>query len=189
MFVSYCTKLLLVILLVGCNLKSDYQKMHEKELSSGIRQDSLFLGISFGMSDTDFYSRCAELNQQGIFRQGPQSASVEFDILELKYSAKMVFYPNFHKDKIYEIPATFSYNGWAPWNKHLSEDSLRVEVLELFEKWYGKGFIEVQNPGKSTTYVKIDGNRQIEIYEPEYDNEVVVRFTNLMVEKIKEKKQ
>jgi len=186
MFVNYCTKLLLVILLVGCNLKSDYQKMHEKELSSGIRQDSLFLGISLGMSNQDFYTHCADLNQQGIFHQGSQGVSVEFDILELKYSAKMVFYPNFHKDKIYEIPANFSYDGWAPWNKHLSADSLKISVLKLFEKWYGKGFIEVRDPVKGTTYVKIDGNRQIEIYEPETDNEVRVLFTDLMVEKIKE---
>jgi len=182
MFVHHHLLLLLIFLFAGCSLKSEYQNKVESELSSGIRQDSLFFGISFGMPETEFYRHCAALNKKGVFRQG-QGQTVEFDILELNHKAKMEFYPDFHKDKIYQVPVTFSYDAWAPWNKNLSADSLRNEVLELFEKWYGKSFIEVQNPGKGTTFVKIDGNRQIEIYPPEFDHEVLVRFTDLLAER------
>jgi len=185
MVIRYWVRLLLFFLLAGCGQPSEYQQRIEKELSSGVRQDSLFMGISFGMSKMEFYSHCEELNRKGIFHEGPQGTSVEYKLSDLKHDSKITFFPNFYENKIYEMPVVIAYDGWAPWNKNLSADSLRVDVLELFEKWYGKGFIEVQNPGKGTTLVKIDGNRQIEIYEPEYDNEVIVLFTDLLVEKIK----
>lgn len=141
------------------------------------------MGISLGMSKQDFYNHCTELNQQGLFFQSIEGSTVEFQLTELKHDCTMTFFPNFHENKIYKMPVGFSYDGWAPWNKHLSGDSLRVDVMKLFEKWYGGSFIEVQNPGKGTTLVKIDGNRQIEIYESEYDKEVIVLFTDLLIER------
>ena len=47
---------------------------------------------------------------------------------ELKYPGLMDFYPRFVEGKISEMPVTFNYAGWAPWNQKLSSDSLQHDV-------------------------------------------------------------
>ena len=83
---------------------------------------------------------------------------------------------------------TFQYDGWAPWNKHLFSDSLLQDVLQLYKKWYSKGnsFIEMKEPGKSTIYVKVDGNRRIVIGKKD-DMVVKANYTNLITEQKKNK--
>ena len=51
---------------------------------------------------------------------------------EIKHPGTMNFYPEFVDGKISEMPVQFLYNGWSPWTKSLSADSLQVEIL----KWY-----------------------------------------------------
>jgi hypothetical protein len=94
----------------------------------------------------------------------------------------MDFYPEFVNGKIYELPVCYLYNGWAPWNKKLSSDSLQVDVLKWFEKQYGKGFMEVKHPKRGLAFVKIDGNRQISIFK-EDDLHVWAIFTDMLVKK------
>jgi hypothetical protein len=94
----------------------------------------------------------------------------------------MDFYPGFINGKIYEMPVRYFYNGWAPWNKSLSADSLQIEVYKYYEKQYGKGFIEVKHPKRGTAFVKIDGNRQISIFK-EDDINVWAVFTDMLVKK------
>ena len=69
--------------------------MLEKELASGERQDTLFLGIYFGMTNRDFFTHCWELNKQQIIKQGNGNISVEYQVKEMKYRALMNFYPRF----------------------------------------------------------------------------------------------
>jgi len=176
----------LLFLIIGCSPKSEYQNKVEDELSSGIRQDSLFMGIFFGMTNQEFYAHCMELNKQGHFYESPE-IMVEFQLTELKHACKMTFFPNYHDDKIHEMPIIFSYNGWAPWNKHLAADSLRKDVLELFDKWYGEGYIEVKTQEEETVLVKINGNRKITIYEPKNDDRITVLFSDLLAEDVEKK--
>src|SRR5690606_9507700 len=114
----------LLLLTFGCTHKSEYRKMVEKEMAKEVRVDSLFMGLEFGMTRKEFFAHCWELNKQGLFRDGPGNATVEYETNELKYPAYMHFYPAFHEGKIYEIPVKFKYKAWAPWNIHLFADSL-----------------------------------------------------------------
>jgi hypothetical protein len=170
----------ILLALLGCT--SEYQSLVEKELSTGIREDSLFLGISFGMSKKDFYLHCWELNKQGLIWQGTQNRTVMQELNTLKYPATMDFYPNFQQDSIYEMPVIFAYKGWAPWNQHLSADSLQLDVVHLLEQWYGEGFIEVEHPQRGATFVKVDGNRRIIVWK-ENDADVKALYTDLLVKK------
>jgi len=181
-FIVFCGVLLA---LSGCNT-SEYESLVEKELSKGIREDSLFLGIHFGMSKKDFYMHCWELNKQGIVWQGSRNMTVMQELNSLKHSATMDFYPNFHNDTIYEMPVTFAYKGWAPWNKHLSADSLQPDVVNLLEQWYGEGFIEVEHPQRGATFVKVDGNRRILVWK-DNDSDVKALYTDLLKKKALEK--
>jgi hypothetical protein len=109
--------------------------------------------------------------------------TVEYQLKdELKYPGTMDFYPEFLEGKISEMPVQFLYNGWAPWNKSLSADSLQAEVLKWYEKQYGGGFIEVEHPKRGIAYVKIDGNRRISIFKGD-EMHVWAIFTDMLVKK------
>jgi hypothetical protein len=179
----------LVLLLIfgfiisGCSPRAKYERMLKKELASGVRYDSLFLGLYFGMPEKEFYGHCWKLNHNGLIRQGETNTTAEFQLKnELKYESAMDFYPKFNQGKIFEMPVSFKYKGWAPWNKKLSSDNLLVAVKKWYEKTYGKGFIEVKHPLHGTAYVKINGNRRITIFK-ENDVRVWAVFTDMSVQK------
>jgi hypothetical protein len=173
----------LLISLTGC--KTDYEKLVDRELKKGIRKDSIFLGINLRMSSKDFYAHCWELNKQKIIRQGSTNVSVLWDVTDLKDTADMNFYPTFYNDSIYEMPAFIQYKGWAPWNKHLSNDSLLLDVVNMLKKWYGGDFIRIDFPDVGTVYVKVDGNRRIMVSKFE-EAKVKIIYTDLLAEKRKE---
>ena len=165
----------------GCT-PTDYEQMVAREKAKGIRADSLFMGIYLGMSQQDFYTHCWDLNKQGLIRQGTRNTTVRYEMTELKAPASMDFYPSFYEEKIDEMPVTFSYYNWAPWNKELGAKVLQQDLVALFEKWYGSGFIKVEHPEKGLAFVKVDGNRRINIIQKN-DFEVVALFTDLWVER------
>lgn len=171
-----------------CNRPSEYHQMVIREQAKGVRHDTLFFDISLGMTSEDFYAHCWNLNKQGLIRQGASNTTVYYQVKDFKYPTGMDFYPAFYKDKIYEMPVVFSYDGWVPWNKSQHADSLKIEVLELMEEWFGTGFIEIENPNLNggNAFVKVDGNRRISIYNVD-ETKVYVDFVDLPVLKEVEK--
>ena len=170
-------------IICGCSPKARYDRKLKHELASGVRYDSLFIGIYFGMPEKDFYLHCWKLNQKGLIQQGETNTTVLYELKnELRYPATMDFYPKFTEGRIYEIPVRFKYRGWAPWNKNLTADKLQLNVLKWYKKVYGEGFIEVRHPQWGSAYVRIDGNRRISIFK---ENEMYVWavFTDMLVKK------
>ncbi len=164
----------------GCSPGKTYERRLKRELASEVRYDSLFMGISFGMTSEEFYEHCWGLNRDSVVKQGTANMSVQYDINEeLKYPATMNFYPNFWENRIVEMPVRFLYNGWAPWNKDLAASSLALDVKHWYEEIYGKGFITVAHPINGEAYTKIDGNRRITIYV-ENDMYVWAIFTDML---------
>jgi hypothetical protein len=155
----------LVSTLLSC--KTDYQKLEKKELSSGKVENELYLGLSLGMTKKQFFDTCWKLNQEGILNNGGAELSVVYDLtMPSDKPAAMNFYPKFYQDKIYLMPIEFTYDGWVPWNEELSAENLLKDTIALFEKWYGKGFIEVANEDRTqVAFVKMDGNRRIRIFK------------------------
>ncbi len=169
-----------ILAIEGCKNTSEYSAMEARELASDLRSDSLFFGMYLGMPTKDFYTHCWELNKKGLVRQGASNTSVHYEIPDFKEPAGMDFYPRFHDDKIIEMPLTFTYKAWSPWNKSLFADSLKLEVLDLMKEWYGDGFIEVKDPRSlsGSAWVKLDDNRRISIYNLN-DSKVQVDITDL----------
>ena len=167
----------------GCSPRSKYEHRLKHELASGVRYDSLFLGLYFGMPEKVFYVHCWNLNHKGLIKQGESNTTAEYELKdELKYPALMDFYPKFMQGKIFEMPVSFKYKGWAPWNKTLSSDNLEKEVLKWYDKVYGDGFIKVKHPLHGTAYIKINGNRRITIFK-EDELHVWAVFTDMLVKK------
>ena len=171
------------IVISGCTPRSKYERRLNDELASGVRYDSLFLGLYFGMPEKEFYMHCWNLNQDGLIKQGESNTTAEYKLKdELKYPALMNFYPRFSEGKISEMPVSFKYEGWAPWNKVLSSASLEKELLKWYQKVYGRGFIKVKHALHGTAYVKINGNRRITIFI-EDDLHAWAVFTDLSIKK------
>ena len=127
--------------------------------------DSLFLGISFGMEKKTFYDYCWEMNRQKVFTHGPANQEVEYRLTdEFANTVMMRFYPSFYNERIYEMPVTFTYEAWAPWNRSLQSDSLLIRIIPVFEKWYGPGFKIVEHPAQGKVYVKRDKYRRINVF-------------------------
>jgi hypothetical protein len=167
----------------GCSPKAKYERKLKQELASGVRNDSIFLGMYFGMTDKDFYTHCWELNRKGLLKQGSTNTTVEFQIKnDLKYPCLMNFYPTFVNGKIAEMPVRFVYNGWAPWNKDLNSDKLQIDVLNWYKKSFGNDFMEVEDPSKGKAFVNIAGNRRISIFK-EDELHVWAVFTDMLVKK------
>ncbi len=180
---GYLFVLLFVLLTASCSPRARYERKLKHELQSGVRHDSLFLGLYLGMHSKDFFIHSWEYNKKGLIKQGPNNRTVEYKIKkELKHPATMLYYPEFYDDKIYEMPVSFSYDGWAPWNKELSSEKLEKDVLRWYRKIYGGGFIKVVHPKHGTAWVKIDGNRRITIFK-EDDLHVWAIFTDMTAKK------
>ena len=171
------------LMIYGCSPRSKYENRLKDELASGMRHDSLFFGLYFGMPEKDFYTHCWMLNREGFIKQGPNNMTVEYEMKEeLKYPATMQYYPEFMQGEIIEIPVRYIYNGWTPWNKKLSSDNLELDVLRLYEKIYGEGFIKVKHPKRGMAYTKVDGNRRITIFKQD-ELHVWAVFTDMSVKR------
>ncbi|MCL6259231.1 hypothetical protein M3O96_09040 [Aquiflexum sp. TKW24L] len=148
------------------------------------KSDSLFLGFHLGMPQKDFFDLCTELNKQQIITQGPGgSTNVEFRIVdEYDSEISMRFFPTFNEEKIFEMPVTYSYVAWAPWNRQYWAEKLLPKVLEKYKEIYGDDFKLINHPTQGKVYYKIDGKRRINLFIKD-DQHVQAVFSDLRVEK------
>lgn len=145
--------------------------------------DQLFFGFYLGMKQQDFFDHCTELNKQEIITQGPGgTTSVEHRIKD-KFSneVSMRFFPTFIDYEIFEMPVTYSFIAWAPWNRQYWAENLLEEVLEDYKKVYGDDFNLINHPTQGKVYYKIDGKRRINLFVKD-EQFVQAVFTDLKVE-------
>lgn len=177
---------LIVILfaLASCENKTEYEQLVESELEKEVRHDSLFLGYKFGMNSKQFFDHSWKLNQEQIITG---SSQIEYELTELSSPARMVFFPEFHDERIYRMPVEISFKSWAPWNRELSSDSLITELVDLYSDIYGRGFIKTIHPELGEkAWIKIDSNRRISIYRKD-EMTARIEFLDLSVKRKKQK--
>lgn len=172
---------IIIFFLLGCQPTTNYERMVKKGLESGIREDSLFMGLYFGMTRKDFLDHCWKMNKKGIFMNGHHGISVQYDVTnELSRPGKIYFYPDFQQDKIFEMPVIFEYDSFA-WRPE-ALDTLLLDAKQMLTRWYGE-FVEIKNPEKGSVWVNVNGNRQIRLLKTNFDTQVRAIFTDLTVEK------
>lgn len=172
---------IMLVIFIGCTPRERYNRWVRNELAGGKHEDSLFLGLRLGMTDKEFYGHCWELNKQGLIRQGEGNTTVLYKIDSFHYNAEMNFYPSFYEGRIWQMPVKYEYAAWAPWNTKLFADSLQLELVRNFRRWYGMDFLKVRHPIRGMAYINISGNRRTTIYKKD-DHYVVVLFTDLLTE-------
>jgi hypothetical protein len=172
---------LLLPLLVGISMI--ILSCNERNNEPKANYDSLFLGFNLGMERQEFFDHCWDYNKKELLIHGTANQTVQYQLKEVVSSpVSMNFYPNFYEDKIFEMPVTFSYEAWAPWNRQYFADSLFVDVLKVFKKWYGDDFKELNHPEMGKVYYKMDGRRRINLYIRD-ERHVRAVFTDMKVEK------
>lgn len=163
--IKYIALLSLTLCIFCCSSKTEYRKVVEEELASGIRNDTLFLGFHFGMPEQSFYTSCWDYNQKGLIKEGFSNITLYYPLPGLKHEGFLDFFPIFKDGKIQSFQGFTMYKGWAPWNKELWSDKLIEDTRELMESSYpGNEFFSIKSPGRGKAYVKIDGNRRIVLY-------------------------
>ncbi|MCC7244759.1 MAG: hypothetical protein IT269_03690 [Saprospiraceae bacterium] len=164
MFLKNFLYLVVAILLlntVAC--KSDYEKMLDRELSSGQRKDSLFLGMYFGMRRDSFFNHCLRLNAEGKITSGPKNMTAQYILPGSDPRINLNFYPRFYGDSIVVMDGYFDYASWSLWAENFHSDKLFPVVMDTLEKWYGPGFLDVSKDDKKV-FVKVTGNRRIRAF-------------------------
>ncbi len=167
--VSFC--------LCSCG-KKDYHRLVAYEKAKGIRQDSLFLGISIGMDSERFYKHCWDLNKKGLIREGMASATIHYSLPETNDKIKFEFYPVFKEGKVQSMTGYFYHTAWAPWSKETFPDFIIEETKELLSDWYNVHFVPIARIGMGKTYAAVKGNLRIVLYYKQ-DTRVEVLFTDL----------
>jgi len=180
----------LIFIIVSC--ESDYSKLVKREFATGVKNDSLFFGMKFNDSKTEFFDICKDLNEKELVTHGPNNKFVKHVMKsngDDDSDIQMLFYGIFDKDgmKVFDkdkkmtgLNMRFSYSGWSPWNKHLNTSKLIPKLKDTLKKWFpGNDFIKVDiEEIKKKTFIKIDGNRQIKMFALN-DEVVAVKIENL----------
>lgn len=173
--------LILGVIFSGCSPRAKYDRLLKSEVASGVRNDSLFMGLYLGMPEKEFYLHCWNLNKKGLIKQGENNVTVLHELKnELKFPAFMDFYPKFNDGTISELPVRFKYTGWAPWNKELTSQKLQADIVRYCEKIFGAQFLEVKDPKRGSAFVTIKGNRRISVFI-QSDLYVWAVFTDMLV--------
>lgn len=178
----------LIILLSGCD--SEYTKLVKRELKRNEVKDSILFDLHFGNTRSEFYRKCLQLNRQKLVNQGPSNSSVEYIFNDSIFhdeptSIRLLFFPIFDSENtLIGMNYEFSYMGWAPWNEQMQASVLKPKVVELLNLWYGGNeFIEL-SLNEVNSFVKVDANRRIILYEKDPQS-VVAKIHNLTHERFK----
>lgn len=173
-------------LILFSQCKSDYENLVTRELNSGIRHDSLLLGIYFGMERSDFYNHCLELNRKSLITNGPENNTAQITLNDYGEPIDLNFYPDFEQNKVYKMRYYFNYKKWAPWNKEFYADKLQPYALDYLSKVYKTSFQTLKKPDGGPLWLSVSGNRQIRVYLKD-DKTVCADVSDLSVlTKIKE---
>jgi hypothetical protein len=178
-------------MLTACKKESKLERTIRTEFESGVRSDSLFLGLRFGMTMQEFYNHCWDLNKQGIVKEGSRNMSVEY-IFKDSLNNPITFDFYAHRDldnegKIYQYNTSFFYSAWAL-NRRLYADKLIKMLVPILMEWYGGNEPFTIIKGGKEHLFKIDGNRMIDLFI--YDESTVVAtFSDLSSEKISGKNE
>jgi hypothetical protein len=149
--------------LTSCK-KGKYQTMLATASTSGIQEDSLTLGIRFGMTKEDFFDHCQKYNQAGdIFDSGtPLQVGQRITWKENQY--QMNFYPQYESEKINKLDFEFYHTGFSKWNKQVYSKEIIPEIKSYLEKEFNLTMEEFDHEKYGKAYVVFTGNRRLRIF-------------------------
>ena len=195
MFWKYVNLISIVVLFFvffSCT-KSEYKRLEERELSKGIRKDSIILGLELGDTKKNFRDKCMTLNQEQILSQGPRGA-VLYQLTDSLYhksptKISVLIFSFFDDNEVLtNFDLEFSYDAWAPWNQQFQSDSLEFKLKKVLMDWYGGNEFVYANIGEEKKVpVKVDGNRRL-MLKVKDEKSVVIMAQDMLHPKYQRKK-
>ena len=177
--------IIILILIVGCQRKSEYSTILTRELEKKNEFNDLIFDMKIGQSRQDYFDICYQLNKQKKIISGERSLNPEL-ILKSKNGStkgsniKMSFNGIFNEKKTMRgFEMRFYFTGWSNWNKDLSSENLLFQLKDTLRKWFpGNDFFKVNFENNLSAEVKIDGNRRILAYKVN-SKDVAVRIEDM----------
>jgi len=184
-------KLLLITIISSLLSCQDYQrKKHQqiidekikKELSSDIRNDTIFLGLTFGMTEKEVNNKLQSLKKEGkIYSNDNNYYEYEFS-LENNAKGKATFNTDYFENKLYELTVIVKSDDLIYGSSTLL---LKLMLRMIYSRKYGYDDLEKESIlGNSEDYIWINGNRMIEMNSG--INNVIIFYTDLIAKNKKE---
>jgi len=194
---KYALSLLILFFLVSCQenqskkQKQTYGELVKTELSKNVKNETIFLGLKFGMGGEEVRNYFKDLVSQGKLQLVPHeyvSDKGKIYIYKFNFGAKnpslqniqstfKTFYIN---DKLYKLRISVESE------KDTLLQTLKAKLKEEYISKYGQNYIIRENDyNNSETYQWINGNMMIEISEG-LSNNILIIYTNLIALKDKE---
>lgn len=177
--------LMMAIVLVSMqSCKTDYEKLVESEMASGIVHDSLIFDLKVGQTKKEFYKYCWAMNKSGQITAGSGNKYAMYvlpaDTTDMHPDKINIhFFGIFDENEVMQgMEMKMGYYSWSPWLEQFNSDKLLIKMRDKFLKDYpGNDFLEIEI-GDVTALVKVDGNRQIRMY-PISLQQIMVKIEDL----------
>ena len=191
---QYILSLVLLFFFASCQEhKSEKQEqaiedLTNTELTTGVKNDTIFLGLRFGMGGEDVHNYFYDLVSQGklyllphkYFSYKRKIFIYKFDFgneAPLLQNVQASFRSYYIKDKLYKLRISVESE------KNSNLQLLKSKLIEIYILKYGHNYIKKENTFyDSDGYIWIDGNRKIEICEG-FNNYVLIIYTDLIAVK------
>ena len=179
--------ILTLVLLISCNQAEKkakekeiaFDKKIESELNSGIRNDTIFLGYTFGMSEKEFNKKTSDLRKENkLYVNDSRTLAYKMTIDDnaLGQDLEATLSPEYYNEKLFKLGVSVKST------KYNTPELTQLQLVRLFNDKYGfydhseKSILETTN-----NYYWIDGNRQIEVVCGFDDARIF--YTDLLAEK------
>lgn len=141
---------------------STLEEVINNELSSGVRNDTIFLGFTFGMTEKEFYKKLRTLFKENkIYKDKSNRDFFTYDLAAGQYGTfKCTFAPEYFKGKLYKLGISAK-----PENQFLLIKTATSLLSYFFMRKYGPPTIEQEMKliDDCKEYIWIAGNRKIKI--------------------------
>ena len=156
------------------NKEQILEDLENEEFDLGIKINTTFLNISFGMTKKEVEKEFKNLGKEKIINE----IDTKYDILGASYTMNYHEYSNYGR-----VYCFFNDNKLT----ELQVDTINQKgnLLELFFKKYGEADYLANNDG-NTEYHWINGNRHIKFIQPETSDKCLIQYVDT-TDRVKER--
>jgi len=138
--------------------------MFAEAKASEIQEDSLLLGIHFGISQDSFFNYCQVLNQERKIFDSNSKLRVARRINWKKNNFQMNFYPTYISDKLHRLEFECIHEAYASWNKQYFSETIIDDIKSYFEQEFQIKMEDFDHDKFGKAFVNFTGNRRLRIY-------------------------
>lgn len=178
--------IIICTLIISCKEKNKQyeglmkvEQKEDMELAKGIRKDSIFLDLTFGMSEKEVKKKLGQLLKQGKIQKINNNYCYKFNF-EFPKESIATFGGNFFNDSLYVFTLEFFENS-----NSLAKLVYSQMVLLLMDK-YGNPIVvpNLLNEAEKD-YYWIIGNQKIKVVSP-FMSKLTVYYIDILAERKKE---